>query len=197
MQCLSVTSTLNKAHLLSSIGAGSTVFVTRDRQAGVKHRIGVNPHCTYWQTNDRGKRGQSNFMFHSTKKKNPTSEPIKCVTAIKILPETQKVSQKHQKLNKNRNTEKINSEHLWMDVQKHLFAVSRARVRSSVQMEAAWPWGVWFPVWNRVLLWLSGNLWLKTWKLSFVLLARQNRLIFWCKNTGILKIVWVFFLLLV
>ena len=26
----------------------------------------------------------------------------------------------------------------------HLLAASRARVRSSVQMEAAWPWGLWF-----------------------------------------------------
>lgn len=58
-QVLSVISTLYTAHLLSSISAGSTVFVSRDRQAGVKHRIGVNPHCTNWQTNDRGKRGQS------------------------------------------------------------------------------------------------------------------------------------------
>lgn len=39
-------SILNKAYLLSTIGAGSTVFMTRDGQAGVKHRIGVNPHCT-------------------------------------------------------------------------------------------------------------------------------------------------------
>lgn len=39
----------------------------------------------------------------------------------------------------------------------YLLAVSRARVRSSVQMEAAWPWGLWFPVENRYCYWGSSG----------------------------------------